>query len=101
MPPKIEGGHFGLRERVDCEAGPPVDSPSTHLRSPCTHPRSRVSAGKSGVGGGECQVICSFFSPSFQVSAILPTIFARVLARSLFRFSTSNNFSDIFRPERG
>jgi hypothetical protein len=56
MPPKIEGGHFGLRERVDCEAGPPVDSPSTHTPLTLYSPALRVSADKSGVGGGECQV---------------------------------------------
>jgi hypothetical protein len=57
-PPNIEGGHFWASgdERVDCEAGPPVDSPSTHLRSPCTQPAFRVSAGKSGVGRGETEI---------------------------------------------
>lgn len=48
--------------------GPPVDSPSTHLRSPCTHSRSAWVVGKSGVGAGELPSeldadFCSFSLP--------------------------------------
>jgi hypothetical protein len=41
---------------VECEAGPLVDSPSTHLRSPGAHPRLGWVLVKAGVGRGERKV---------------------------------------------
>jgi hypothetical protein len=40
-------------ERVDYEAGPPADSPSTHLRSPCAHPHLAWVLVKAASEGGE------------------------------------------------
>jgi hypothetical protein len=58
VPPKREGGHFGLRATSAwiVRQGPPVDFT---LDSPAL----RVGAGKSGVGGGEWKVS----SPQFSV----------------------------------
>ena len=66
-PPKIEGGHFGLRATSAWIARPhPSTSPTTHLRSPSTHPHSGWVLVKAASEEGEWEVSSPQFSVLFS-----------------------------------
>jgi hypothetical protein len=63
-PPKIEGGHFGLRIERQAGTGLPFDPPSNSFRSPYTHPcsgRVLVKAASEGVSGKGARCRFLFF----------------------------------------